>query len=214
MLRDATELEMEQAQQIVFCQHPFNQVKKIVSRMQRVKSCVDVYKAVCEHAEHDSGHFLTNCIALLSCYNNRKQNFVKCSCIKRLDNQYRAVVYLTTVATTTKKQQDDLFKELSNECCHRSAGYNIRIGDDKSKVHSFYVCLKSFMNLMALGKKQFNKLNETRLVPGSNVHKNTDNCNAAMLDKIMKAVISFIKQKGKDDGKVYATHIIRSLTKQ
>jgi hypothetical protein len=211
MLREATELETEQAQQLVFSQHPFNQVKKIVSRMQRVKSCVDVDKAACEH---DIRHFLTNLIALPSCYNKRRLNFVKCSCIKRLENKDRAVVYLTTVATMTKKQQDALFKELINGRRHRSAGYNIRIGDDKSKGYSFYVCMNSFLNLMALGKKRFRKLNETRLVPGANVHKNTGNCNASMLDETMKAVISFIKQKGKDDGEVYATRIIRSLTKQ
>jgi hypothetical protein len=63
-------------------------------------------------------------------------------------------------------------------------------------------------------QNRFRKLNETRLVPGANVHKNTSNCNASMLDETIKAVISFIKQKGKDDGEVYATHIIRSLTKQ
>jgi hypothetical protein len=184
-----------------------------------VKSCVDVDKAACEH---EIRHFLTNLIALPSCYNKRKQNFVKFSCIKLLENQYCAVVYLTTVATMTKKQQHALFKELINGRRHRSAGYNIRIGDDKIKGHRFYVCLKSFLNLMALGKKRFRKLNETRLVPGANVHKNTrtqehkntGNCNAAMLDETMKAVISFIKHKWKDDGEVYATRIIRSLTKQ
>jgi hypothetical protein len=72
----ATELEMEHAKQLVFCQHPVNQVNKIVSRMQRVQICADVDKAVCEH---DIRHFPTNMIALLSCYNKRKQNFVKCS---------------------------------------------------------------------------------------------------------------------------------------
>jgi hypothetical protein len=67
---------------------------------------------------------------------------------------------------------------------------------------------------MALGKKRFKKLNETRLVPGASVHKNTGNCNDAMLDETMKSVISFIKQKGKYDGEIYATRIIHSLMKQ
>jgi hypothetical protein len=35
-----------------------------------------------------------------------------------------------------------------------------------------------------------------------------------MLDETMKADISFIKQKWKDDGEVDATRIIHSLTKQ
>jgi hypothetical protein len=61
-------------------------------------------------------------------------------------------------------------------------------------------------------KKRFRKLNETVLVPGANVHKNTGNCNASMLDETMKAASSFIKQKGKDDGEVYATRMILSLT--
>jgi hypothetical protein len=87
MLRDATGLEMEQAQQLIFFQHPFNQFKKIFLRMQRVKTRVYMDKAACEH---DIRYLLTNLIALPSCYNKRKQNFVKCSCIKRLENQDRA----------------------------------------------------------------------------------------------------------------------------
>jgi hypothetical protein len=114
-----------------------------------VKSCIDVDEAACEH---DIRHFLTNLISLPSCYNKRKLNFVKCSCIKRLENQDRTVVYLTTVAPMTKKQQDALFKELTNGRRHRSAGYNTHIGGDKIKGHSFYVCLNSFMNLMAREK--------------------------------------------------------------
>jgi hypothetical protein len=74
--------------------------------------------------------------------------------------------------------------------------------------------MNSFLNLIELGKKRFKKLNETLLFPGANVHKNTGNCNALMLDETMKAVILFIKQKGKDDGEVYATRIICSLTKK
>jgi hypothetical protein len=109
MSRDVIVLEMYQAQQLVFHQHKCNQVKKIVSRMHRVKTCVDVDRAACEH---DTRHFLTNVIALPSCYNKRKQKFVKCSCIKWLDNQDHAVLYLMMVATMMKKQQDALFKEL------------------------------------------------------------------------------------------------------
>jgi hypothetical protein len=37
---------------------------------------------------------------------------------------------------------------------------------------------------------------------------------ASMLDEKMKAVTSFIKQKGNDDGEVYATRIMCSLTRQ
>jgi hypothetical protein len=194
---------------LFFLKHPFNQVKKIVSSMHRVNMCIDVDKSA---FEHDIRHFLTNYIVLASCYNKKNQNFVKCSCIKRIDNQDRVVVYLTTVAATMKKQQDALFKELINERRHRSARYKTHIGDNKSKGHILYVCLNSFMNIMALEKKRFKNLNETRLVPG--VHKNIDNYNAAMLDDTMKAVISFIKQKGKDYGEVYTTRIIHSLTKQ
>jgi hypothetical protein len=61
-------------------------------------------------------------------------------------------VYLITVATMKKKQHDALFKELINGHRHRSVGYNIRIGDEKNKGHSFYVCLNSFMDIMSLGK--------------------------------------------------------------
>jgi hypothetical protein len=84
--------------------------------MHHVKTCIHVDKAKCEH---DIRQFLTTLIALPSCYNKRKQNFVKCSCIKRLENQDHAVVYLTTVATMTNKQQDVMFKELINGRLHR-----------------------------------------------------------------------------------------------
>jgi hypothetical protein len=156
------------------------------------------FKAACEK---DIRHFLTNVIALPSCYNKRKLNFVKCSCIKRLDNKDRTVVYLTTVATMTKKQQDALFKELINGRRHQSSRYNICTGGDKSKGHSFYAFLNSFLSLMALGKKQFRKLNETRFFPGANVHKNTGNYNASMLDETMKAVIFLSSRKGRMMGK-------------
>jgi hypothetical protein len=57
-------------------------------------------------------------------------------------------------------------------------------------------------------------LNETHLIPGANVGKNTGNSNACMTNDTMKSVVEFIQKKGKEDGEVYMTHIIRSLTKQ
>jgi hypothetical protein len=57
-------------------------------------------------------------------------------------------------------------------------------------------------------------LNDAHLIPGANVHKNMGNRNACMTNDTMKSVIDIIQKKGKEDGEVYATRIIRSLTKQ
>jgi hypothetical protein len=51
-----------------------------------------------------------------------------------------------------------------------------------------------------IGKMRFKKLNETILVPGANIHKNTGRCNAAMLEETMKAVIFLSSRKGRTMG--------------
>jgi hypothetical protein len=113
----------------------------------------------------------------------------------------------------TKKEQDALFKELINSRRHRSAGYNLRIGINKSNGYSFDLCLNSFLNMVAIGKKRFKSLNETRHIPGANVHKNTGNGYACMSNEILQSVVNFIQLKGKQDGEAYATRIIRTLTR-
>jgi hypothetical protein len=58
-------------------------------------------------------------------------------------------------------------------------------------------------------------MNEIHLIPGANVHKNIDNNNVRMTNDTRKSiVIEFIQKKGKADGEVYATHIIRSQKNQ
>jgi hypothetical protein len=100
MSQYATIFEMEQARELVLHHYPFTQVKKIVSRLHLVKSGIDVDKAACYR---DIRHFPTKLIALPSCCNKIKHNFVKCSCIKRLENQDGAVV---TVQLSPPRQRN------------------------------------------------------------------------------------------------------------
>jgi hypothetical protein len=54
---------------------------------------------------------------------------------------------------------------------------------------TFYVCLKTFLNMLSLGKKRLKMLNEIRLIPGANMHKNMGNSNACMINDTMKSAI-------------------------
>jgi hypothetical protein len=69
------------------------------------------------------------------------------------------------------------------------------------------------LNLIAIGKNRLKSLNETRHIPGGNVHKNTVNDNACMSNEALQSVVDFIELKGKQDGKAYATLSIRTLTR-
>jgi hypothetical protein len=67
--------------------------------------------------------------------------------------------------------------------------------------------------MIAIGKKRFKSLNETRHIPGGNVHKNTGNGNSCMSNETLQSVVNFIQLKGKQDGEAYATRVIRTLTR-
>jgi hypothetical protein len=153
---------------------------------------------------------LKELIGLPSCYNKRKGHYVHCVCVKEIVDLDRAVSYLANVVTMTNKEQDALFNELINSRRHFSADYKIRIGINKINGYSFDLCLNSFLNMIAIGKKRFKSLNDTRHIPGG---KNTGNGNACMSNETLQSVVNFIQLKGKQDGEAYATRVIRMLTR-
>jgi hypothetical protein len=196
-VREAPDEKLTKAHKVVLNEHPFHQIRSRVSLIARVKSAPKI-----KAGEFDGPikTFLKELIGLPSCYNKRKGHYMHCTCVNDIVDLGRAVDYLANVATMTKKEQDALLKELINLRRHHLVGYNLRIGINKSNGYSVDLCLKSFLNLISIGKKIFKSLNETRYIPVGNVHKNTGNGN-------------FIQLKGKQDGEAYTTRIIRTLTR-
>jgi hypothetical protein len=111
-----------------------------------------------------------------------------------------------------KRDHDALYKELINGRRHRSARYNLRIGDDKDKGYYLLVCWNAFLTIMSIGKRRHATPRETRFIPGANLHKNTGNSSATRSPELLNAVIDFIKEKGSREGEVYTTRITRTLT--
>jgi hypothetical protein len=169
-VREATDEQLTKAHEVVLNEHPFHQIISRVSLIARVKLAPKI-----KAGEFDEPikTFFKELIGLPSCYNKRKGNYLHCACVKEIFDLDRSVSYLANVVTMTKKEQDAVFKELINSRHHRSACYNLCIGISKSNGYSFFLCLNSFLNMIAIGKKRFKSLNETRHIPGGNVHKNT-----------------------------------------
>jgi hypothetical protein len=86
------------------------------------------------------------------------------------------------------------------------------IGHDIGNGYSFYLCRNSFLNVLIIVKKRYKTLKETRFIPGANLHKNTGNQHADLSSEVTSSVVNFIHQKDVEEGEVYATRIIRSLT--
>jgi hypothetical protein len=210
-IREAPEEDINIAKELLLHSHPFNQVKHTVSMNARLKKKVVIDS---NRLGIDIKAFLLQLQDLPSCFNKTMQKYVKCSCVKQLRdiNHAHAVVYLSDVASVRKRYQDALYKELINGRRHRSAGYNLRIGDDKDKGYSPLVCRNAFLNIMSIGKRRHTTLWETRFIPGANLHKNTGNSSVTRSPELLNAGIDFIKDKGAREGEVYATRIIRTLT--
>jgi hypothetical protein len=98
--------------------------------------------------------FLLQLQDLPSCFNKTMKKYVKCRCVKQLryTDYDHASMYLSAVASMRKRDQDALYKELINGLRHRSAGYNLCIGDKKDKGYSLIVCRNAFLNIMFIGK--------------------------------------------------------------
>jgi hypothetical protein len=136
---------------------------------------------------------------------------LNCNCTNKLQGLDHAAAYLTTVVAMGKKEQYALYKELINGRRRVAHGYNLRIGDDMATGYSMFLCRNSLLNILGVGKTRYTNLHATRFTPGMNTHKNSGNSHAAMTAGTKQCVIDFINQKGKEEGEVYATRIIRSL---
>jgi hypothetical protein len=182
-VREATDEQLTNTHEIVFNENPFHQIRSGVSLIARVKAAPNI-----KAGEFDEPikTFLKELIGLPSCYNKRKGHYFHCTCVKDIVDLDRVVYYLANVATMTKKEQDALFKELINSRRHHSAGYNLRIGINKSNGYIFDLCLNSFLNLIAIGKNRFKALNETHHIQCGNVHKNTGNGNACISNEALQ----------------------------
>jgi hypothetical protein len=136
---------------------------------------------------------------------------LNCNFTNKLQGLYYAAAYLATVATMGKKEQYALYKELINGRRRVAHGYNLRIGDDMAIWYSLFLCRNSFLNILGVGKTRYTNWQATRFTRGMNTHKNSGNSHAAMTAGTNQNVIDFINQKGKEEGEVYVTYIIRSL---
>jgi hypothetical protein len=101
-----------------------------------------------------------------------------------------------------KKDQDALYKELINGHHNRSRGYNLRSGDAKRTGYSMDLCMNSFLNLIAIGRKRFTNLSMTRFLPGKNNHKNNGNNYCALTQDVVDSVLTFIRDEGATEGEV------------
>jgi hypothetical protein len=190
--------------------HPFNTVKKNVTKLGRLNNVnVEVDKVQLGDCIRV---FISKSIDLPWCYNKRKGYFFKCNCNKKLQGGNQDVSFLSSVACMTKSEQDALHTELFNGSHHRLGGYNIHIGDDKDSGYSLLFCRNTFFNVLSIGRKRYTKLLEMRLVPGRNINKNVGNTHANLFSDVTESVVHFVKDKGREEGEVYATRIIRSLT--
>jgi hypothetical protein len=89
----------------------------------------------------------------------------------KLQGLDQADAYIAAVAQMKKREQDALYMELVNGGRQRSAGYNLRIGNDVANGCCFYLCRNDFLNDMCIGKKRYATLKAANFIPGVNLHK-------------------------------------------
>jgi hypothetical protein len=86
-------------------------------------------------------------------------------------------------------------------------------GWERENGFTFNVSRNSFVNVLNLSDERIKTINETRLDPGPNGHRNTGNKNICHSKELHQSVVSFVKNKGETCGECYATRLIRQLTK-
>jgi hypothetical protein len=192
---EASEEYIQIVNELLLHSHAFNQVKHTVSMNVRLKKKVVIHS---NRLGIDIKAFLLQLQDLSSCLNKTMQHYAKCSCSKKLRdiNHDHTIAYLSADASTRKRYQDVLYRELINGPRHRSTGYSLHIGYDKYKVNSILLCRNAFLNVMSIAKQRHATLRETRFIPGANIHKNTGNSSATRSPELFNAVIDFIKDKG------------------
>jgi hypothetical protein len=212
---DASDEDGERSKQLVMhVHHPFLLVKASVSKNCRIKKSKHKLSLDEDVVRIAIKAFLEELTSLPSCFNRQKCHFIKCGCIRKIkDDHSHADEYLLDVALMTKKEQDAMYKELINGRHNRSRGYNLWIGNDKTNGYSMDICMNSFLNLVAIGRKRFTNLSMTRFMPCKNKHKNNGNNYCALTQDVVDSVSTFIQDKGAAEGEVYATRVTRSLTK-
>jgi hypothetical protein len=104
------------------------------------------------------------------------------------------------MGSMSKQDQDMVYKELGNARVKRTTGYNLRMGKCKMNGFTFNVCRNSFVNVLNLSDERIKTINETRLDPGPNVHRNTGNKNECQNKELRQSVVSFVKDKGETCG--------------
>jgi hypothetical protein len=130
------------------------------------------------------------------CRIKKSNHFIKCGCIRKIkDDHAHADEYLLAVALMTKKEQDAMYKELMNGCDNHSRGYNLRISNDKRNGYIMYLCMKSLLNLVAIGRKRFTNLSMTHFLPDKNKQKNNVNRYCALTQDVVYSVLTFIRDK-------------------
>jgi hypothetical protein len=157
--------------------------------------------------------FIKALSGLSSCFNKKSRFFVKCTHLSKLKRFDRAQLYLFHVGSMSKRDQNMVHKELVNARVTRTTSYNLRMGKSKRNGFTFNVCRNSFVNVLNLSDERIATINETRLDPGPNVHKNTGNKNACHSKEVHQSGVSFVKDTGETCGECYTTRLIHHLTK-
>jgi hypothetical protein len=67
----------------------------------------------------------------------------------------------------------------------RLVGCNLQIGSDKANGHNKDLCLNSFLNLVAIGRKRHSKLDATRFLAGMNTYRNVGKRHCAISKELV-----------------------------
>jgi hypothetical protein len=106
--------EFEWAKDLLAHVYPFTQVKILVSKnlcFKKKENTIGVDKVALKALIRK---FVVYLISLQLCFNTRKDQHSKCTCINKLQDHDRDVAYLLTVTLMTKKELDDIYKEIIN----------------------------------------------------------------------------------------------------
>jgi hypothetical protein len=97
-ISEAPEEDIHISKELLLHSHPFNQVKHTVSMNARLEKKVVIDS---NRLGIDIKAFLLQLQDLPSCFNKTIQHYVKCSCVKKLQdiNHDHAVAYLSDVAS-------------------------------------------------------------------------------------------------------------------
>jgi hypothetical protein len=181
----------------ILADHPFKTTKTEISKNSRLVSKGGSNFHLNESEWGDPVcQFIKALSGLSSCFNKKSRFFVKCTCLSKLKRFDRAQLYLFCMVSMSKRDQYMVNKELINARMTRTTGYNLWMGKSKRNGFTFNVCRYSFVNVLNLSDERIKTINEMRLYPGPNVHRNTGNKNACHSKELHQSVVLFVKDKG------------------